>query len=162
MITFIICKINVASYLCCFFFPPHCSSITFCFHKSLYLAYSNCNYFYNWKYSNCNELLQLKMTYICRNMSCKLKTVVLFPQIITNFLLSHLFGDTNKSNIHWTSHFGINMIIIISNAIFIQENLSVLKNNCCQQGPVIISEIAKKEKRKSKKEKWNNTKKSKI
>ena len=28
--------------------------------------------------------------------------------------------------------------------IFIQDNLLVLKKNCYQQGPVIISEIAKK------------------
>ena len=36
------------------------------------------------------------------------------------------------------------IIIIIIMRIFIQDNLSVLKKNCYQQGPVIISEIAKK------------------
>ena len=37
------------------------------------------------------------------------------------------------------------IIIIIIMQIFIQDNLSVLKRTSCyQQGPVIISEIAKK------------------
>ena len=38
----------------------------------------------------------------------------------------------------------IMIIIIIITRIFIQDSLSILKKNCYQQGPVIISEIAKK------------------
>ena len=47
----------------------------------------------------------MKMAYVYRNLSCELKTVVLFLQIITNCLLSHPFGNMKYT---LTSHFGIN------------------------------------------------------